>query len=113
MTNWGGLIRIKAVISESEFSDCVIMNHSENSKNLMSPTLFRQANYRFFFLSREKERMHVHIYHLKGEVQFWLEPEMELANNYRLSRQQLKEIEIIIVEHYHKFTTRWQQYFGC
>ncbi|MBT6276221.1 MAG: DUF4160 domain-containing protein [Chromatiales bacterium] len=31
-----------------------------------------------------------------GEVKFWLEPQVELARNYRLSRVQLKDIEHII-----------------
>ena len=40
----------------------------------MSPTLFRERGYRFFFFSREEARMHVHVYHADGEAKFWLEP---------------------------------------
>ena len=47
--------------------------------------------------------MHVHIYCQDGEAKFWLEPEIELARNHRLSRIQLKEIEGIIEEHYYDF----------
>lgn len=40
--------------------------------------------------------MHVHVYSADGEAKFWLEPAIELAKNYRLSRRQLKEIEQIL-----------------
>jgi hypothetical protein len=43
--------------------------------------------------------MHVHIYSADGEAKFWLEPQLELARNYRLSRTQLGEIEQIIEAH--------------
>lgn len=57
----------------------------------MSPTVFREDEYRFYFFSREESRMHVHIYCGNGEAKFWLEPEIELARNHGLSRKQLKK----------------------
>lgn len=62
----------------------------------MSPTVFRESGYRFFFFSREEERMHVHVQAAEGEAKFWLEPEIELATNYHFSRKQLKELECLI-----------------
>jgi hypothetical protein len=47
----------------------------------MSPTVFKEAGYRFFFFSREEIRMHVHIVSEDGEAKFWLQPEIELAKN--------------------------------
>ena len=47
----------------------------------MSPTVFHEKGYRFFFFSREESRMHIHIYCNDGEAKFWLEPQVELANN--------------------------------
>jgi len=55
--------------------------------------------------------MHVHIYCQDGEAKFWLEPEIELARNHRLSRIQLKEIEGIIEEHYYDFKSAWKTHF--
>ena len=40
--------------------------------------------------------MHVHVYCADGEAKFWLEPEIELARNFRLSRAQLQEAEKLI-----------------
>ena len=78
----------------------------------MSPTILREKGYRFFFFSREETRMHVHVYCENGEAKFWLQPEIELARNYRLSRLQLKQIEEIIEERYDQFTTAWQTHFS-
>jgi len=36
----------------------------------MSPTIFRESGFRFFFFSREEPRMHVHVSHPDGEAKF-------------------------------------------
>jgi hypothetical protein len=77
----------------------------------MSPTVFRERGYRFFFFSREESRMHVHVYCGDGEAKYWLDPEIELAENYHLSRLQLKQIEQLIEEHYDEFTSAWGKHF--
>ncbi|MBI3773168.1 MAG: hypothetical protein HY272_10785 [Gammaproteobacteria bacterium] len=41
-----------------------------------------------------------------------LEPELQLAKTYRYNRQQLKEVESLIEEHYHEHISAWQHYFG-
>ena len=78
----------------------------------MGPTILSEKIYRFFFFSREETRMHVHVYCENGEAKFWLDPEIELARNYRLSRLQLKQIEEIIEERYDQFTAAWQTHFS-
>jgi hypothetical protein len=50
----------------------------------MSPTIFRELGFRFFFFSREEPRIHVHVYCSQGEAKFWIEPVIELADNYGL-----------------------------
>jgi hypothetical protein len=40
-----------------------------------------------------------------------LEPQIELAKNYRLSRLRLKQIEQIIEEHYDELTIAWGKHF--
>jgi len=77
----------------------------------MSPTVFREDGYRFFFFSREEERMHVHIVSGDGEAKFWLEPEIQLSQNYRFNRKQLKEIEELIEVHYDELISAWQNHF--
>jgi hypothetical protein len=78
----------------------------------MSPTIFRQSGFRFFFFSREEARMHVHVYSGDGEAKFWLEPEIELAKNYGISRLKLKQAEIIIEEHFNEIRNAWERHFS-
>ena len=78
----------------------------------MSPTIFRERGYRFFFFSREESRPHIHIYCGDGEAKFWLDPQIELARNYRLSKVQLTEIEAIIEAHYDELKAAWNSHFG-
>ena len=77
----------------------------------MSPTVFREAGYRFFFFSREEERMHVHIVSGDGEAKFWLKPEIELAKNFHYSPKQLKVIESLIMEHLDELINAWEKHF--
>lgn len=51
----------------------------------MSPTVFREGAYRFYFFSREEMRAHIHVQHPTREAKFWIEPSIELARNYGLS----------------------------
>ncbi|TDT41793.1 uncharacterized protein DUF4160 [Halospina denitrificans] len=51
----------------------------------MSPTVFREKGYRFFFFSWEESRKHVHVISGGGEAKFWIEPDIELANNHGYS----------------------------
>jgi diadenosine tetraphosphate (Ap4A) HIT family hydrolase len=79
----------------------------------MSPTIFREDGYRFFFFSREEERMHVHVVSGDGEAKFWLEPKIELAKNYRYTRKQLKEIKTLVEVHCNELYSAWQKHFKC
>ncbi|TDX67420.1 uncharacterized protein DUF4160 [Methylosinus sp. sav-2] len=77
----------------------------------MSPTLFRQRGYRFYFLSREEPRAHVHVYHPDVEAKFWMDSEIALARNQGLSAQALLEIEIMIREHEKEIRDAWRRHF--
>jgi hypothetical protein len=77
----------------------------------MSPTVFRYKNYRFFFFSREENRMHIHIYCTDGEAKFWIEPKIELAINYGLDNFQINEIKKIIEERQNEISHAWEIHF--
>ena len=78
----------------------------------MSPTVFREMGFRFFFFSREEERMHVHVHCADGEAKYWLEPTIEMAVNHGLSAQQLVKIKKIVEEHKSDLIQAWNSYFG-
>ena len=65
----------------------------------MSPTVFREKGYRFFFFSREESRMHVHVHCGDGEAKFWLEPHIEAARNYGLSLRELQRVLRLVEKH--------------
>ena len=56
--------------------------------------------------------MHVHVVCTDGEAKYWLESDIELAKNYRLSRAQLKEIEQLIEDHCDEIKRAWKKHFG-
>ena len=78
----------------------------------MSPTVFREQGYRFFFFSREENRIHVHVLSADGEAKFWLDPTIELARNYRLTARQLRQIESILEAHRDELIGAWRKHFG-
>ena len=56
--------------------------------------------------------MHVHVSCSDGEAKFWLEPDIALARNYRLSKSQLREVEEVIQERQDEFRTAWHRHFN-
>jgi Domain of unknown function (DUF4160) len=78
----------------------------------MSPTVFRHKGFRFFFFSKEESRKHVHVYCGSGEAKFWLEPDIELAENFGLIRKQLAEVHAIIEERKNEIVNAWKRHLG-
>ena len=77
----------------------------------MSPTIHRERGYRFFFFSREEPRMHMHVICADGESKFWLDPAIELARNFGMSKKQLQQAKTIIEEHGDEFRAAWHRHF--
>jgi hypothetical protein len=78
----------------------------------MSPTIFREKGYRFYFLSNEENRIHVHVTSDDGEAKFWLEPMVSLAIYYKLSPVQLNEIQRLVEEKRDDIIKAWQIHFS-
>ena len=78
----------------------------------MSPTVLREGGFRFYFFSREEPRAHVHVYCGDGEAKFWLEPAIELAQNYGLDDPQLRLAEEVIRTHQEVIRAAWRKHFG-
>ena len=79
----------------------------------MSPTIFREGQFRFFFFSREEPRRHVHVSSPDGEAKFWLEPEIELAKTYRLRESDLARIRRLILQREDEIRDAWDNHFGA
>lgn len=78
----------------------------------MSPTILRIKGYRFYFLSNEESRMHVHIICGDGEAKFWLEPIVSLATYHELNSKKLNEIQKLVEEHKNEIIKEWKKYFS-
>jgi len=90
------------------FGNCACFQYSL----YMSPTVLRLAGFRFFFFSREEERMHVHVSSTSGEAKFWLEPAVQIAQNHGLSMIELNQACKIIEDHYDEICSTWHRHFG-
>ena len=78
----------------------------------MSPTIFREKGYRFYFLSNEEKRMHVHVVCEDGEAKFWIEPIISLATYYGLNKNQLNQIKRLVERHKNEIIKEWERHFS-
>lgn len=78
----------------------------------MSPTVFREGPFRFFFFSREEERLHIHVQSADGEAKFWVEPAIELARSHGLSDQDLRRVRELIEQREQEIRDAWASHFG-
>ena len=78
----------------------------------MTPTVFREGGYRFYFFSREELRPHVHVHHADGEAKVWLDPSVEVAEDHGLGARKLKVALRLIREHEDEIRAAWKAHFG-
>lgn len=78
----------------------------------MSPTVFTEGGFRFYFFSREEQRLHIHVLCDSGEAKFWIEPRIELAGIYGLSENELGRVRKLIEEHEDDIRNAWKRHFG-
>jgi hypothetical protein len=78
----------------------------------MSPSIFREKGYRFYFLSNEEDRIHVHVTSENGEAKFCLEPIISLSVYYGFNPKKLSEIQLIVEAHKNEIIKAWQKHFS-
>lgn len=78
----------------------------------MSPTVFREGPFRFFFFSREETRIHIHVQSADGEAKFWVDPAIELAQSYGMSTVDLNRLEQSVREHEQEIRDAWNSHFA-
>ena len=78
----------------------------------MSPTIFRLSGCRFYFLSNEEPRMHIHVECEEGEAKFWIEPIVSLASYYGLKPHRLSKLQKLIEKKKDEIAKEWKKYFG-
>ena len=78
----------------------------------MSPAVYRERGFKFFFFSNEEKRLHVHIVGQEGEAKFWIEPKIELAKSFNLSMKELSKLEKSVKEHKNEIISAWHKHFS-
>ncbi len=56
--------------------------------------------------------MHVHVFKAEKKAKYWLEPEIELAQNKGFSTKELSFIEEIIEKYGDEFKVKYQRHIG-
>jgi hypothetical protein len=78
----------------------------------VTPTVFKKKGYRFYFLSNEEKRVHIHVTCNEGEAKFWIEPIISLADYYKLNKKKLREVQEIIEENRDEIIKAWKKHFN-
>ena len=98
------LVELKFALFDKDIYICYNIN--------MSPTVFKEKGYRFYFLSNEERRIHVHVQCENGEAKFWIEPRILLATNCKLNSKRLSEIKKIVEERKYEIIKEWKRHFS-
>jgi hypothetical protein len=78
----------------------------------MSPTIFKARGMRFYFFSREENRMHVHVRGADGEAKIWIDPRIEVARRHGLSDKDVGTALDLIREREDEIRQAWNRHFG-
>ena len=69
----------------------------------MSPKFRKEEGFVFKIYSNEEERMHIHVVKAENEAKFWLEPAVELAENFGFNSKEIKKITKMVEAYGNEF----------
>lgn len=78
----------------------------------MSPIFRRENGYIFKIYSNEEERKHIHVIKAENEAKFWLEPVIELVDNYGFNSKEIKNITQIVEQYGDEFKCKFTEHIG-
>lgn len=78
----------------------------------MSPKFKEINGFVFKIYSNEESRIHIHIVKAENEAKYWLEPDIELAENFGFSSKELSFIEKILKENGDDFKIKFTRHTG-
>jgi len=77
----------------------------------MSPTIFREKDFRFFFFSNENnEPAHIHIEKDNKYAKIWLD-RLDIAKNYGFTAKEINFILKLAFYNKEEFIRSWDEYF--
>ena len=78
----------------------------------MSPVFYREDGFTFKIYSNEEERIHIHVLKAENEAKFWLDPTIELADNYGFNGKEIKTITDILERYGDDFKYKFTEHIG-
>ena len=78
----------------------------------MSPVFRREDGYVFKIFSNEEDRVHIHVIKAEKEAKFWLEPNIELADNFGFSSKEINIIKNKLTEYASDFKHKYAIHVG-
>ena len=78
----------------------------------MSPKFRKEEGFVFKIYSNEEERMHIHVVKAENEAKFWLEPTVELAENFGFSSKEIKKITKMVETYGDEFKQQFAAHIG-
>ena len=78
----------------------------------MSPKFRQENGYIFKIYSNEEERKHIHVVKAECEAKFWLEPAIELAENYGFNSKEINRITQIVEQYGEDFKLQFARHIG-
>ncbi len=78
----------------------------------MSPKFRQEQGYTFKIYSNEEERKHIHVVKAECEAKFWLEPDIELANNHGFSNKDIRKITQLVEQYGNEFKQQFAAHIG-
>ena len=78
----------------------------------MSPKFRKEEGFVFKIYSNEEERMHVHVVKAENEAKFWLEPTIELAENFGFNNKEIKKISKMVETYGNEFKQQFAAHIG-
>lgn len=78
----------------------------------MSPKFKQEEGFVFRIFSNEEERKHIHVVKAENEAKFWLEPKIELAENFGFTNKELKKITKMVDDYGDEFKRLYAEHIG-
>ena len=78
----------------------------------MSPKFKEINGFVFKIYSNEEKRMHIHVVKAENEAKYWLEPNIELAENFGFNTKELSFLEKILKDYGDDFNIKFARRTG-
>lgn len=78
----------------------------------MSPKFRKEEGFVFKIYSNEEERMHIHVVKAENEAKFWLEPTIELAENFGFNSKEIRKITKMVETYGNEFKEQFSAHIG-